>query len=190
MATLYSLPVKASSHQTKWQVLDEELAFVARCNEGGEFMAPEKLVQLEQIASRTWLRTLDDRIGLSHEEQTRKALTAAAPLPVRELLLADKAEHIISRQTNNQICPDNCWGFKLKVPQYIHNRGEIYNLSISRGTLTEEERYIINDHIVQTIIMLSQLSFPKHLNMCRKLPAAIMKKSMAVDTRNACDKMK
>ena len=87
-------------------------------------------------------------------------------------------------------CASCCWGFKLKAPQYIHNRGEIYNLSISRGTLTEEERYIINDHIVQTIIMLSQLPFPKHLNMCRKLPAAIMKKSMAVDTRNACDKMK
>jgi len=149
--------------ERQWQVLDEEFAFVARCNEGGEFMAPEKLVQLEQIASRTWLRTLDDRIGLSHEEQSRKALTAAAPLPVREPLLADKAEHIIPRQINNQIFPDNRWGFKLNVPQCIHNRGEIYNLSISRGTLTEEERYIINDHIVQTIIMLSQLPFPKHL---------------------------
>jgi len=147
----------------QWQVLDEEFAFVARCNEGGEFMAPEKLAQLEKIASRTWLRTLDDRIGLSQEEQARKELTPAAPLPVRELLLADKAEHIIPRLTSNQISPDNRWGFKLNVPQYVHNRGEFYNLSISRGTLTEEERFIINDHIVQTIIMLSQLPFLKHL---------------------------
>jgi len=147
----------------QWQVLDDEFAFVARCNEGGEFMAPEKLVRLEHIASRTWLRTLDDRIGLSQEEQARKARTAAAPLPVRELLLADKAEHIIPRQASNQISPDNRWGFKLNVPQYVQNRGEFYNLSISRGTLTEEERYIINDHIVQTIIMLSQLPFLKHL---------------------------
>jgi HD-GYP domain-containing protein (c-di-GMP phosphodiesterase class II) len=149
--------------ERQWQVLDEEFAFLARCNEGGEFMASEKLDQLERIASRTWLRTLDDRIGLSHEEQARKSLTAAAPLPVRELLLADKAEHIIPRQTNNQTCPDNRWGFKLNAPQYIHNRGEIHNLGISRGTLTEEERYIINDHIVQTIVMLSELPFPKHL---------------------------
>jgi HD-GYP domain-containing protein (c-di-GMP phosphodiesterase class II) len=41
--------------------------------------------------------------------------------------------------------------------------GEVYNLSIGRGTLTTEERYKINDHIVQTIVMLEQLPFPKHL---------------------------
>jgi HD-GYP domain-containing protein (c-di-GMP phosphodiesterase class II) len=29
--------------------------------------------------------------------------------------------------------------------------------------LTDEERYIINDHVVQTIRMLSQLPFPRHL---------------------------
>ncbi len=149
--------------ERQWQMLDEEFALVARCNEGGEFMAPEKLVQLEQIASRTWLRTLDDRIGLSQEEQFRKAHTATTPLPVREPLLSDKAEHIIPRQPRNKIPPDNPWGFKLNIPEYAHNRGEIYNLSINHGTLTKEERYIINDHIVQTIIMLSQLPFPKHL---------------------------
>ncbi len=44
-----------------------------------------------------------------------------------------------------------------------HNRGELYNLGIARGTLTAEERYIINNHIVQTIRMLDHLPFPKHL---------------------------
>jgi HD-GYP domain-containing protein (c-di-GMP phosphodiesterase class II) len=43
------------------------------------------------------------------------------------------------------------------------NRGELHNLSIARGTLTAEERYIINHHIVQTILMLDRLPFPKHL---------------------------
>jgi len=38
---------------------------------------------------------------------------------------------------------------------------------IRRGTLTEEERYHINDHIVQTIIMLEALPYPKHL---RRVP--------------------
>lgn len=38
-----------------------------------------------------------------------------------------------------------------------------HNLTISRGTLTEEERFKIEDHIVQTQIMLSRLPFPKHL---------------------------
>jgi HD-GYP domain-containing protein (c-di-GMP phosphodiesterase class II) len=49
------------------------------------------------------------------------------------------------------------------VPPVKYNRGEIYNLCIGRGTLTEEERYAINDHIVQTIVMLSALPFPRHL---------------------------
>ena len=35
--------------------------------------------------------------------------------------------------------------------------------ALARGTLTEEERYKINEHMVQTIMMLSQLPFPKHL---------------------------
>ncbi len=40
---------------------------------------------------------------------------------------------------------------------------EVYNLCISRGTLTEEERTVINDHIVMTIEMLQKLPFPKGL---------------------------
>ena len=58
---------------------------------------------------------------------------------------------------------DNPHGFRLDVPEHKYNLGEIYNLCITRGTLTAEERFKINDHIVQTIIMLGQLPFPEHL---------------------------
>jgi len=40
---------------------------------------------------------------------------------------------------------------------------EVYNLTISRGTLTPEERTVINNHIVATIHMLESLSYPKDL---------------------------
>lgn len=40
---------------------------------------------------------------------------------------------------------------------------ETYNLSIVRGTLTAEEREIINNHIVVTINMLESLPYPKGL---------------------------
>jgi HD-GYP domain-containing protein (c-di-GMP phosphodiesterase class II) len=40
---------------------------------------------------------------------------------------------------------------------------ELRNLTISRGTLTQEEREIINHHIVSTIKMLEALPWPKHL---------------------------
>jgi len=40
---------------------------------------------------------------------------------------------------------------------------EVKNLIIAKGTLTNEERQVINNHIVITIKMLDQLPFPKHL---------------------------
>jgi len=144
--------------------LDDDFAFVARCNLGGEAMAPADLQRLERIAERRWTRTLDDRLGVSWEENRRQAQTPAANLPVSEPLLADKPEHLIERADSELIPEDNPWGFKLDVPRYKYNRGELYNLSIARGTLTREERYIINHHMVQTILMLSHLPFPGHLD--------------------------
>jgi HD-GYP domain-containing protein (c-di-GMP phosphodiesterase class II) len=40
---------------------------------------------------------------------------------------------------------------------------EIENMTISRGTLTKDERDVINNHMAVTIKMLAQLPFPKHL---------------------------
>ena len=40
---------------------------------------------------------------------------------------------------------------------------EVKNMIIQRGTLNDEEREIINNHIVMTIKMLAELPFPKHL---------------------------
>ncbi|MFQ5958689.1 MAG: HD domain-containing phosphohydrolase [Alphaproteobacteria bacterium] len=40
---------------------------------------------------------------------------------------------------------------------------EVYNLCVSRGTLTPEERQVVNDHILVTIDMLNKLPFPKGL---------------------------
>ena len=40
---------------------------------------------------------------------------------------------------------------------------EIRNLSISRGTLTQEDREVINNHVAMTYKMLNALPWPKHL---------------------------
>lgn len=48
-----------------------------------------------------------------------------------------------------------------QVPFLSEN--EVYNLNIARGTLTAEEREIINNHIVVTINMLESLPYPKDL---------------------------
>ncbi|WP_270817214.1 HD domain-containing phosphohydrolase [Aeromonas sp. Y318-3] len=149
--------------QQQWQQLDEEFAFIARCNEGGEFMATEDIARLQQIAGRTWQRTLSDRIGISQDELARKQRAAESPLPVTEPLLADRPDHLFTRSNRDRLAPDNPWGFQVNTPEYLYNRGELYNLTIRRGTLTDEERYKINEHMIQTIIMLEKLPFPANL---------------------------
>lgn len=53
--------------------------------------------------------------------------------------------------------------FCLTPPALQYNRGELHNLKVKRGTLTAEDRFMINDHIIQTILMLQRLPYPKHL---------------------------
>ena len=48
-------------------------------------------------------------------------------------------------------------------PEHLYNLGELYNLSISRGTLTAEDRFKINEHMISTIKMLGSLPFPSEL---------------------------
>lgn len=49
-----------------------------------------------------------------------------------------------------------------KVVKFLTDN-EIYNLTVPRGTLTPEERAVINNHIVVTIRMLESLPYPKDL---------------------------
>ncbi|MCU0305512.1 MAG: GAF domain-containing protein [Thermoanaerobaculales bacterium] len=136
-------------------------AFIAECNTGEVPMDDGRLARLREIAGQTWRRHLDDRLGLSHEELERKSRTPAAELPATEALLADKPEHVIERHA--PAFGSNPHGFKMEVPEHHYNRGELYNLSVRRGTLTAEERFRINDHIIQTINMLGRLPFPREL---------------------------
>ncbi|MEG3618993.1 HD domain-containing phosphohydrolase [Magnetovibrio sp. PR-2] len=147
--------------------IDDDFAFVAECNVGGEFMADEKVERLKEIAEGTWTRTMDDRIGISHEELRRKEVEMPTDLPTVEKLLQDKKEHIFERDGTFEAPNAEHFGFDMQIPDKLFNRGEVYNLSIARGTLTAEDRYIIQNHIVQTIVMLGQLPFPKHL---RQIP--------------------
>ena len=87
--------------------LREELAFLERCNVGGEFLDDSDKLRIQQISNREFEAKGSKRRILSDEE--------------------------------------------------------VENLSISRGTLTEAERIIINGHMVQTIKMLEALPFPANL---------------------------
>ncbi|MGE4239231.1 GAF and HD-GYP domain-containing protein [Ramlibacter sp.] len=155
------------AYEAQCATLDEEFAFVGECNVGGEFMAPEKIERLHRIAQRTWQRTLSNRIGISYAEKKRRDASPERPLPVDEFLLEDRYDHISQREGLRLSAEGNPWGFKMKAPEREANLGELYNLSISRGTLTEEDRYRINEHMAQTIVMLESLPWPRHL---RRVP--------------------
>ena len=151
---------KALLNQTHAE-LDEEFAFIAECNLGSEFMADEKVERLQKIANRTWKRTLDDQLGVSWVEKQRHETKAY--LPKMEPLLADKDVHRIPWQQG--FSPMDVWkeDFVLTPGQVKYDRGELHNLSIRRGTLNDEERFMINDHIIQTLSMLERLPYPEHL---------------------------
>jgi HD-GYP domain-containing protein (c-di-GMP phosphodiesterase class II) len=147
------------------QALQEEFAFVAACNIGCDFMGVEKAARLREIGARTWLRHFDNRIGISEDERMRMADVPSPSLPATECLLADHP-HVITPRDEAQM-PDPKFGFKMSVPDHIANEGELYNLCVMRGTLTEEERFRINEHMIHTVITLEGLPFPKNM---RRVP--------------------
>ena len=144
--------------------IDEDYYFVAETNKGAEFLDDEAKARLHRIAERTLTRTLSNRAGLSFSEEKRMARTEAPILPVEEPVLQDRPDHLVEWEFKPySLDPENPYGFKMSAPSHRFNLGEVYNLSIGRGTLTEEERFIINDHIVQTTVMLETLPWPRHL---------------------------
>ncbi|MBF0340508.1 MAG: GAF domain-containing protein [Magnetococcales bacterium] len=148
------------------QSLQDDFAFVAECNVGGEFMSEQRVNRLKEIAGKRWLRHFDDWLGISQEEALLRSDKEKPTLPVEDLLLSDRPEHVVPRGDPNPFGA-NPMQFKIEVPKVLYNRGELYNLCISRGTLTAEDRFKISDHVIQTYQMLSLLPFPKEL---RRVP--------------------
>ncbi|MDX2222746.1 MAG: HD domain-containing phosphohydrolase [Rhodospirillaceae bacterium] len=120
--------------------LDAQWKFVAESNIGGEFMSKDKQDKIREIAKQRWYRHFDRKLGLAWAEGK---LLEDTPPPAEgfEYLLADLPEHARAE----------------------YHLGEVLNLCIARGTLNDDERKKINDHIVLTIDMLKELPFPKHL---------------------------
>jgi hypothetical protein len=149
--------------------LQDDFAFVARSNVGGESMADADVERLMTLGKTPWTMYFDNRLGLSGEELRRLLVVepVAPALPRTSQLLADRADQVVPwgerKPPVEKGDPKNRYGFDMKLPPNAQNMGELHNLSIRRGTLTEEDRFKINDHIVQTLIMLRSLPWPKNL---------------------------
>ncbi|HAO23718.1 MULTISPECIES: HD domain-containing phosphohydrolase [unclassified Methylophaga] len=141
--------------------LEDDFAFVAQCNIGTEFMDQNTNERLKRLSKISWQRHFDDQLGLSPVELARYH-DSNTRLPATEQLLDDKPEHIIPH--NQKAAEDAKSGVNLNQPEYGFNHGELYNLTIESGTLTKEERFRINEHILTTIKMLESLPYPDELS--------------------------
>ncbi|WP_272870225.1 HD domain-containing phosphohydrolase [Aliivibrio fischeri] len=151
--------------QKEWQKLDDEFTFIAKMNVGNEFLSEQDATQIQEISQRTWTQTLDSSLGLAWEEKERLNNSDGQQVPLTVNLLQDNLSHLIPREIN--LPHDE--RFTLQPTQYENNLGEVYNLLIQRGTLNNEERFIINNHIIQTIQMLEALPFPKTMKDIAKI---------------------
>lgn len=88
--------------------LDEDCAFLATANKGGEFMSEEHQTKVKLLAGREWI---------DHQGNVKPLLT----------------------------------------------QEEVDFLCIEKGTLSYDERQVINNHMVVTLDMLESLPFPKNL---------------------------
>jgi len=143
--------------------LRDDFAFIASCNLGSEFMEQSKQERIKSIAKITWQRYFDDSLGLGPIESQRQAQENKQALPVTENLLNNKEQHIVPRENfDHENYREE--GFTLEVPEHLYNYGEIYNLCIEKGTLSKEERYKIQEHVIMSIKMLEQIPFPAQLS--------------------------
>jgi hypothetical protein len=127
--------------------LMRDFEFVANANIGDQAMKEQDIQRLHQIGSQTWLRYFDDRLGLSSLEKMTLS-TQKQKLPAQEYLLSDKPEHLVPQQNKNEL---------LAASPTCCNLGELYNLSIPVGTLTEEDKQQLNAYIVKTSSLLDDM---------------------------------
>jgi hypothetical protein len=173
-----------------------ELKIAAWLHDCGKVTTPEyvmdKATKLETIFDRIYL--IDDRFELLKAQREnaclRKALesTSSGKL-VNTLKLEREIDGIkkLLEEDKNFIRKVNFGSESMQLEdlqrikdianyEYLNESGhtarflsenEVKNLTIERGTLTPEERMIINNHIVVTINMLESLPYPKDL---RRVP--------------------
>lgn len=88
--------------------------------------------------------------------QLKKDLSFVKESNIGGEFMSDEKKSRINEISNYKWKPNG------KMQNFL-SENEVYNLTIPRGTLTPEERQVINDHIVVTINMLDELPYPKHL---------------------------
>ncbi len=166
-----------------------ELKIAAWLHDCGKIVTPEyvvdKATKLETIFDRIHL--VDSRFEILRRDalieslQKRLEARGEAKEPIRDKELSNRIRHLdedqgFLRRTNVggehmdagdqdrvRRIAEHTWRNAEGEEQKILSDDEVYNLIIPKGTLTPEERKVINNHMDVTIKMLEALPYPKHL---------------------------
>lgn len=131
---------------TRFEVLkrDAEIAALKQ-----QIAALKQGTDFDEVASETQLNKLYAELDDEREFLRRSNIGSE--------FMADEDKARVERIAQRQ------WsGPEGRAIQFLSDN-EVYNLNISRGTLTPEERQVINYHIVATINMLEALPYPRYL---------------------------
>ena len=114
------------------------------------------------------LQSLNESVDLANDEAMRTALQTLDE--DREFIRkCNTGGEFLSEDDKEQVgrISEYQWQGPDGQMQPFLSEDEVRNLNISRGTLTDQEREVINNHVVVTIKMLESLPYPKHL---RRVP--------------------
>ena len=104
-------------------------------------MSKDDVERIDKIATRSFVRYFDRTVGLSWMDKEKIADNEGALKQEVEYVLQDRKEDLESH----------------------YNQGEITNLKIRQGTINDEERAKINEHVVTTIQILKDMPFAKNM---------------------------
>jgi HD-GYP domain-containing protein (c-di-GMP phosphodiesterase class II) len=156
-----------------------ELKIAGLLHDCGKVTTPvhvvDKATKLETIFDR--IQLIDTRFEVLKRDLEIEALKGgldAKPLRDRLRLLEDDRRFLHACNIGGERMRDEDVERVRRIAQYrwrdtsghdadFLTAEEVKNLTIRAGTLTEDERKVINHHIVATIKMLEALPWPKHL---------------------------
>jgi HD-GYP domain-containing protein (c-di-GMP phosphodiesterase class II) len=162
----------------KFQMTDEEkyeLHIAAWLHDAGKIVTPvhimDKATKLETIFDR--IEIIRARFEVLRQEAKLRALEFSINTDVETSQLNDDLAFLESINMGAEFMADeNIERLKKLGTRTLTINGkteplltenEVYNLSTRRGTITPEERQIMNDHMVHTVNMLESMPWPRHL---------------------------
>lgn len=145
LKTIINTPTKKQSAQKKFKQtikkLEKDFAFVAECNIGDTAVTTSSIKQLKKIGKQKFKRYFNRLLGLSWFEKSK-------------LLPSQQTEY--ERSSYETLLQDRYEDMYKDIPT-----GEVYNLSINKGTINKEERQKIEQHVSETANILHFLKLPK-----------------------------